>query len=41
MPADVPFHEDITVRLKDTQGTVQVPSLPPVPLSYMPACLVE
>jgi hypothetical protein len=33
------IREDLVVRLKQTEGTVDVPGLPPVPVSYMPACL--
>ncbi|RCV13154.1 hypothetical protein SETIT_2G324600v2 [Setaria italica] len=33
------FREDLTARLRGTEGAVHVPGLPPVPLPYMPACL--
>jgi hypothetical protein len=33
------IREDLIVRLKQTEGMVHVPGLPPVPVSYMSACL--
>jgi len=33
------FREELTAKLRETEGTVHVPGLPPVPLPYMPACL--
>ncbi|XP_062190597.1 anthocyanidin 3-O-glucosyltransferase 2-like [Phragmites australis] len=35
------LREQLTVSFREMEGTVHVPGLPPVPSSYMPACLAS